>query len=137
MYQITFLMCHCLPIIYFLRNQDSQHLVNGLISQQDGNVSWQRESAQKRLNTTSGAQFAALPLIKPVVWFAILLSTDVPVLLLNQPNIKKTTTTTMIPSLICVDIKCMHLRKFYLKLDSLTHSYDKNGTLCSRFNWNS
>lgn len=25
---ITFLMCHCLPIIYFLRNQDSQHLVN-------------------------------------------------------------------------------------------------------------
>ena len=29
-----------------------------------------RESAQKGLNTTSGAQFAALPLVKPAVWFA-------------------------------------------------------------------
>ena len=33
----------------------------------DGNVSRGRESAMKGLNTTSGAQFAALPLIKPVV----------------------------------------------------------------------
>ena len=44
-----------------------------LIQQQDGNVSWRRESTRKGLNTTSGAQFAALPLVKmvnPVVWFA-------------------------------------------------------------------
>ena len=41
-----------------------------LIEQQDGNVSWRRESARKGLNTTSDAQFAALPLVKPVVWFA-------------------------------------------------------------------
>lgn len=27
----------------------------------------------------------------------------------------------MIPSLICVDIKCMRLRKFYLRLDSLKY----------------
>ena len=54
---------------------------------QDGNVSWRRESARKGLNTTSGAQFAALPLVKPVVWFARApLSSDVPVLLLNQLN---------------------------------------------------
>ena len=38
-----------------------------LIQQQDGKVSWRRESAQKGLNTTSGAQFPALPLVKPVV----------------------------------------------------------------------
>ena len=37
------------------------------IGSRDGNVSWGRESAMKGLNTTSGAQFAALPLIKPVV----------------------------------------------------------------------
>ena len=41
-----------------------------LIWQQDGNVSWRRESARKGLNATSGAQFAALRLVKPVVWFA-------------------------------------------------------------------
>ena len=41
-----------------------------LIWQRDGNVSWRRESARKGLNTTSCAQFAALPLVKPVVWFA-------------------------------------------------------------------
>ena len=41
-----------------------------LILQQDGNVIWRRESARKGLNTISGAQFAALPLVKPVVWFA-------------------------------------------------------------------
>ena len=35
----------------------------------DGNVSWRRESARKGLNMTSGAQFAALPLVKPVVSF--------------------------------------------------------------------
>ena len=32
-------------------------------------VCWRRESAQKGLNTTSGPQFASLPLVKPVVWF--------------------------------------------------------------------
>ena len=41
-----------------------------LISHQDGNVGWRRESVEKGLNMTSGAQFAALPLVKPVVWFA-------------------------------------------------------------------
>ena len=29
-----------------------------------------QERARKELNATSGAQFAALPLVKPVVWFA-------------------------------------------------------------------
>ena len=43
---------------------------NRLIKQQDENVSWRRESARKGLNLTSGAQFASLPLVKPVVWFA-------------------------------------------------------------------
>ena len=38
-----------------------------LIQQQDGKVSWLLESARKGLNTTSGAQFAALPLVKPMV----------------------------------------------------------------------
>ena len=28
------------------------------------------ESARKGLNTTTGAQFTALPVVKPVVWFA-------------------------------------------------------------------
>ena len=37
---------------------------------QNGNVIWRRESARKGLNSTSGAQFAALSLVKPVVWFA-------------------------------------------------------------------
>ena len=45
-------------------------LIIRLIKQQDGNVGWQRESARRGLNTTSGAQFVALPLVKPVVWFA-------------------------------------------------------------------
>ena len=40
------------------------------IKEQDGNVSSRRESKQKGLNTTSGTQFAALPSVKPVVWFA-------------------------------------------------------------------
>ena len=43
---------------------------NRLIYQQEGNVSWRRESAQKGLNPASRAQFAALPYVKPVVWFA-------------------------------------------------------------------
>ena len=38
-----------------------------LILQQDGNVSWRGESVRKELNTTFGAQFTALPLVKPVV----------------------------------------------------------------------
>ena len=40
------------------------------IWRQNGNVIWRRESARKGLNSTSGAQFAAQPLVKPVVWFA-------------------------------------------------------------------
>ena len=41
---------------------------------------------QVGLNVSSGAQFAPLSLVKPVVGFLRLpLSTDVPVLLLNQP----------------------------------------------------
>ena len=34
------------------------------------NVSGGQESARKGLNSTSGAQFAALPLVKPIVLFA-------------------------------------------------------------------
>ena len=41
-----------------------------LISQQNRDARWRRESAQKVLNATSGAQFAALPLVKPLVWFS-------------------------------------------------------------------
>ena len=41
-----------------------------LIKQQNGNISWRQESARKGLNATSGAQFAALSLVKPVAWFA-------------------------------------------------------------------
>ena len=41
----------------------------GWFSNKNGNVSWRRESARKGLNATSGAQFADLPLVKPVVWF--------------------------------------------------------------------
>ena len=40
----------------------------------------------KGINATSGAQFAALPLVKPVACLRAPLSTDVPVLLLNQTN---------------------------------------------------
>ena len=36
----------------------------------NGNVIWRRKSAQKGLNSTSSAQFAAQPLVNPVVWFA-------------------------------------------------------------------
>ena len=38
--------------------------------QQNGNVSRGRESALKVLNTPSGAQFVALPLVKPIFLFA-------------------------------------------------------------------
>ena len=41
-----------------------------LIQQQNENVIWRRESAQKGLNSTSGTQFAALTLVNPVVRFA-------------------------------------------------------------------
>ena len=37
---------------------------------------------------TSGAQFAALPLVKPVVDLRAQSSTDVPLMLLSQPIIK-------------------------------------------------
>ena len=37
----------------------------------DGNVCWRRKSARKGLiNAASGAQFAPLPLVQPVVWIA-------------------------------------------------------------------
>ena len=35
----------------------------------EGNVSWRLESAREGPNTTSIAQFALLPLVKPDVWF--------------------------------------------------------------------
>ena len=38
-----------------------------LIKQQNGNVIRRRESPRKGLNSTSGAQFAALPLVKRAV----------------------------------------------------------------------
>ena len=64
---------------------------NGLIQQQNGNVIWRRQSARKGLNSTSGAQFAAQPLVKPVVWFARAVVNCVPVLLLNQPIVERAT----------------------------------------------
>ena len=42
----------------------------GWCSNPNGNVSWRRESSRKELNATSGAQFVALPLVKPVVCIA-------------------------------------------------------------------
>ena len=48
---------------------ESSHRNIRMTLQQNGSVSWRRERARKGLNTTSGAQFAALPLVKPV-WFA-------------------------------------------------------------------
>ena len=42
-----------------------------LIQQQNENVIWRRESAQKGLNSTSGTQFAALTLVNPVVRFTL------------------------------------------------------------------
>ena len=50
------------------------------------------ESARKGLNTTSGAQFVALRLVKPsnqLFHLRAPSSTDVPVLLLNQPIISR------------------------------------------------
>ena len=65
-------------------------LSNRLIWQQDGNVIRRRESARKGLNSTFGAQFSALPLVKPVFDLRPPSSNDVPVLLLNQPNFSLT-----------------------------------------------
>ena len=56
-----------------------------LIKQQDGNVSWQWERARKGLNTTN-----YLPLChrsSQLFDLYVLSSTDIPILLLNQPNI--------------------------------------------------
>ena len=44
------------------------------------------EKTRKGLNSTSAAQFAVQPLVKPVVWFARVVVNG-SVLLLNQPNI--------------------------------------------------
>ena len=44
---------------------ESSHRNIRMILQQNGSVSWRRESARKGLNTTSGAQLASLPLVKP------------------------------------------------------------------------
>ena len=46
------------------------HKPIGWFSKQNRNVIWRRESARKGLNSTSVAQFAAVPLVAPVVWFA-------------------------------------------------------------------
>ena len=56
---------------------ESSHRNIRMILQQNGNISWRRESARKGLNTTSGAQLASLPLVK----LAASSSFDVPVLL--------------------------------------------------------
>ena len=56
---------------------ESSHWNIRMILQQNGSVSWRRESARKGLNTTSGAQLASLPLVK----LASSPSSDVPVLL--------------------------------------------------------
>ena len=42
----------------------------GWFSNRTGTSVWRRESARRGLNTTFGTQFAALPLVKLVVWFA-------------------------------------------------------------------
>ena len=51
----------------FLTLSGGPAIVIRLIQQQGGNGSGRRESVRKGLNTTSGAQLAALPLVKPVV----------------------------------------------------------------------
>ena len=49
-----------------------------------GNVSLRQLSVWKRLNVTSSAQFATLPLVKPVLFhLRVLSSTYIPILLLN------------------------------------------------------
>ena len=53
---------------YFLIVLTNSHI--RLLQQQNGNVIWRRESARKGISSTSGAQFVAQPLVKPVVWFA-------------------------------------------------------------------
>ena len=57
----------CTMSVQYSTKQEVPTLYNRLIWQEDGNVSRGRESARKGLNTTSGVQFAALPLVKPVV----------------------------------------------------------------------
>ena len=56
--------------LLFLRERS--RIAIRLISQQHWDVIWRRKSARKGLhvNSTSGAQFAVQPSVKPVVWFA-------------------------------------------------------------------
>ena len=61
-------------VVSMLALAPTSHVIRArrLIQQQKGNVSWQRETFRKGLNVTSGAQLiAALPLVKPVVWFVL------------------------------------------------------------------
>ena len=56
------------------------------IYQQNGNLIWQQKSTRKGIKSTSGAQFAVQPLVKPSIDVRMPLSFDVPILLLNQPS---------------------------------------------------
>ena len=70
------------------------------------------ESARKGLNSTSGAQFAALPLVKPVLDLRAPSSTDVPVLLLNQPNFSLTRVAVCVLKINTCEF--FSLREFFL-----------------------
>ena len=56
------------------------------IYQQNGNLIWRQKSSRKGIKSTSGAQFAVQPLVKPLIDVRMPLSFDVPVLLLNRPS---------------------------------------------------
>ena len=58
-----------LPVTCFPEYQC--RVIRLIYQQQHGNVIWRWESTQQRLNASSGAQFVALPLVEPVVWFAL------------------------------------------------------------------
>ena len=62
--------CCCFKFPIHWKKKLGQREFNRLIWQQNGNVISRRESARIGLISTSGAQFAAQPLVKPVVWFA-------------------------------------------------------------------
>ena len=65
---LNLLLCHWSSQLFDLRVSSSTDVPVLLLNQPT--ISWQRESARKGLNAIFDAQFAALPLVKPVVWFA-------------------------------------------------------------------
>ena len=89
-------------------------VLNWLIKQQNGNVIWRRVSARKGRNSTSGTQL-------PLCHWSIQLfdlraqsSTDVPVLLLTQPNQSTATTTGTSKTLQILWALCITLFSTFL-----------------------